>query len=204
MIKLVCKPVNVKWLTILFHPPYSFAMIILTALFTALISAGAFIKIPMIPVAMTLQTLFVFLTGLLLPFKWATLSVALYIVLGAIGLPVFTSGGGLAALLAPSGGFIFGFLLSVVVGSLLMQKNHSSILYNLIVVIIMELLTYLIGIPWLKIKLATTWAKAFSVGLVPFIIGDCVKMVVAALSAKPLYPELEKLSCKLKEREDEE
>lgn len=179
-------------------------MIILTALFTALISAGTFIKIPMVPVAMTLQTLFVFLTALLLPFKWATLSVVLYIVLGAIGLPIFTSGGGIGALLSPTGGFIFGFLLSVMVGSLLSKRNHKSFLYNLLVVLVMEVLTYLIGIPWLKIKLSTTWAKAFSVGLVPFIIGDGLKIIVASLSARLLYPEVEKVSIKLKSRESEE
>ncbi len=183
---------------------YSRPMTLLTSLFTALIAAGTFIKIPFIPVAMTLQTLFVFLTGLLLPPLNASFSVLLYIILGLIGLPIFTSGGGPAALLSPTGGFIFGFLIAALVGALLSKKKHDSVLYNLFVVLVMEVIVYAIGLPWLKIKLATTWQKAFAVGFVPFIFGDAVKIAVASVSAKLLYPEFLKVSSKLKDREKEE
>lgn len=179
-------------------------MTILTSLFTALIAAGTFIKIPMVPVSMTLQTLFVFLTGLLLPPVNAAVAVLVYIVLGLIGLPVFTSGGGPAALFSPTGGFIFGFLFAALAGSLLSKRKHDSILYNILVVLVMEVVTYLFGLVWLKYKLDTTWAKAFTVGFVPFIIGDAVKMTVAALSAKLLYPEITKVGESLKAREKEE
>ncbi len=183
---------------------YSRPMTLLTSLFTALLAAGAFIKIPFIPVAMTLQTLFVFLTGLLLPPLNAALSVLLYIILGLIGLPIFTSGGGPAALFSPTGGFIFGFLIAAFVGALLSRKKHDSILYNFFVVIVMEVIIYALGLPWLKVKLMTTWQRAFTVGLVPFIFGDAVKIAVASISAKPLYPEFLKVSTKLKDREKEE
>lgn len=179
-------------------------MALLTSLFAALIAAGTFIRIPMVPVSMTLQTLFVFLTGLLLPPLNAFLAVLIYIVLGLIGLPVFTSGGGIGALISPTGGFIFGFLIASFLGSLLSRRKHDSILYNLLVSLVMEVLTYLVGIPWLKINLSTTWAKAFTVGLLPFILGDAVKIITASVSARLLYPEVEKLSLKLREREKEE
>lgn len=179
-------------------------MIALTSLFTALVCAGTFIKIPFFPVAMTLQTLFVFLSGLLLPPLYAFLSILLYILLGLIGLPVFTSGGGVGALISPTGGFIFGFLCAAFIGSLLSKKKHDSILYNFFVVMVMEVIVYLIGLPWLKINLSTTWAKALSVGFVPFILGDAVKIAAAALSAKLLYPEFQKVKLKMEEREKEE
>lgn len=179
-------------------------MALLTSLFAALIAAGTFIRIPMVPVAMTLQTLFVFLTGLLLPPLNAFLAVLIYIVLGLIGLPVFTSGGGIGALISPTGGFIFGFLIAALVGALLSRRKHDSVLYNLLVSLVMEVLTYLVGIPWLKINLSTTWAKAFTVGLLPFILGDAVKIITASVSAGLLYPEVENLSLKLREREKEE
>lgn len=179
-------------------------MTILTALFTALIAAGSFIKVPIGAVPVTLQTLFVFMAGLLLPPLNAPLSVLIFIVLGAVGLPIFTSGGGIGALFSPTGGFIFGFLAAAAAGSLLAGKKHDSVLYNILVCLVMEVITYLIGIPWLKIKLATTWAKAFSVGFVPFIPGDAIKIAVAALSCRILYPEVQKLSGKLKEREKSE
>lgn len=179
-------------------------MTILTSLFTALIAAGTFIKIPMVPVSMTLQTLFVFLTGLLLPPLNAAVAVLIYIILGLIGLPVFTSGGGPAALFSPTGGFIFGFLFASLAGALLSKRKHDSILYNVMVVLVMEVVTYLFGLLWLKYKLDTTWSRTFTVGFVPFIIGDAVKMAVAAISAKLLYPEIEKAKEKLTARESEE
>lgn len=201
---IVSKPKYVKQLT-KFNPAfYSLTMTILTSLFTALIAAGTFIKIPMVPVSMTLQTLFVFLSGLLLPPVNAALSILLYIILGLIGLPIFTSGGGPAALLSPTGGFIIGFLFAAFIGSLLSKRKHDSILYNILVVLVMEVVIYLFGLVWLKYKLDTTWRRAFAVGFVPFIIGDAVKLSVAAVSGKLLYPEIIKVGANLKEREKEE
>lgn len=176
-------------------------MIMLTALFTALVAAGAFIQIPMIPVPITLQMLFVFMAGLLLPIQYSAASLALYIFLGAVGLPIFTSGGGLAALLGPTGGFIFGFLLAAIVGPIFASKKHDSFFYNLLVALLMEVLIYAVGLPWLKVKLSCTWAKAFAVGLTPFIIGDALKILVACGACKILYPEVVKLSEKLKSRQ---
>ena len=179
-------------------------MIMLISLFTALVAAGAFIRIPMFPVPMTLQTLFIFLAALLLPPLSSFSSLLIYIVLGAIGLPIFTSGGGLSALLGPTGGFIFGFMLSAPVGSLLAKKKRDSILWNVVVLLAMEVVTYVVGIVWLKVKLDTTWAKAISTGLTPFIVGDAVKIACAAICGKLLYPETLKLRVKLDRREKDE
>lgn len=179
-------------------------MIMLISLFSALVAAGAFIRIPMFPVPMTLQTLFVFLAALLLPPLSSFSSILIYIVLGAIGLPIFTSGGGLSALLGPTGGFIFGFLLSAPIGSLLAKKERNSVLWNVVVLLVMEVIIYIIGIVWLKVKLDTTWAKAIATGLTPFIIGDAVKIACASTCGKLLYPETLKLRAKLDRREKEE
>ena len=179
-------------------------MIMLISLFSALVAAGAFIRIPMFPVPMTLQTLFVFLAALLLPPLSSFSSILIYIVLGAIGLPIFTSGGGLSALLGPTGGFIFGFLLSAPIGSLLAKKERNSVLWNVVVLLVMEVIIYIIGIIWLKVKLDTTWAKAIATGLTPFIIGDAVKIACASICGKLLYPETLKLRAKLDRREKEE
>ena len=179
-------------------------MIMLISLFSALVAAGAFIKIPMIPVPMTLQTLFVFLAALLLPSLSSFSSILIYIVLGAIGLPIFTSGGGFSALLRPTGGFIFGFLAAAPLGSFLAEKKRDSVLWNVVVLLAMEVVIYFIGIIWLKVKLDATWAKAFAVGLTPFIIGDAVKIACASICGKLLYPETLKLRAKLSRREKDE
>ncbi|WP_053956843.1 biotin transporter BioY [Inediibacterium massiliense] len=82
--------------------------LILCALFSALISIGAFIKIPVPMVPFTLQFLFTNLSGLLLGKKLGSLSVGIYIVIGLLGLPIFTSGGGIGYIFEPTFGYIIG------------------------------------------------------------------------------------------------
>ena len=98
---------------------------LLCALFAELTAAGVFVKIP-IPGTMlifTLQTFFVFLSGLLLAPRYALISQLVYMAIGLIGLPVFSKGGGIAYLLEPSFGFIPGFAVCAFLVSLLIRKN---------------------------------------------------------------------------------
>ena len=84
-------------------------------LFTALIAAGAFIRIPVPVVPFTLQFLFTMLAGLLLGGRLGAISVGSYIVLGLIGLPVFASGGGIGYILTPTFGYLIGFCVGAFV-----------------------------------------------------------------------------------------
>lgn len=93
------------------------------ALFTALICAGAFIKIPTPLLPITLQTLFVTLAGLLLGSKKGAACVGVYIFIGLLGVPVFAEGGGLSYILKPSFGYIIGFALSAFVTGKLAEKK---------------------------------------------------------------------------------
>lgn len=117
--------------------------LVLVAMFTALIAVGAFIKFPMLGVPMTMQSFFVILAALVLRKEMAFLSVLLYIVMGLIGLPVFTSGGGPQYVLFPSFGYLLGFLVSVYFISTLKEKLN---VYFVIVVGI--LLVYVVGVPY--------------------------------------------------------
>lgn len=177
-------------------------MYLLVPLFTALIAAGTFIKIPMVPVPITLQTLFVFLAALLLNPSGAFLSVALYILLGAIGLPIFTSGGGIAALLGPTGGFLFSMPLAALLGALVVKNNHKSIIRSILAILVMEVVIYTIGVGYLVYTRHMTIQKGLMAGFVPFIPGDIIKIVVAIIAAKYIYPEKEKLVAKRMNREE--
>ena len=86
--------------------------LVLTALFVALIAAGAFLKIPLPGVPISLQTLFTMLAGMLLGAKLGALSVGVYIALGLMGLPIFTSGGGITYVFQPTFGYMIGFVLA--------------------------------------------------------------------------------------------
>lgn len=156
--------------------------ILLVALFTALIIVGTFIRVPLPPVPITLQTFFVMLAALLLSPSMALASVVLYMFLGAIGIPVFSSGGGIGALLGPTGGFILGWIPAALLGSFVAGKGKNPVRLILALVVV-QVFTYGVGVPWLKFKLGLTWAKAYAAGMGPFMIGDAVKMAAAFLVA---------------------
>ena len=167
--------------------------LVFASLFTALVIAGTFIKIPVGPVPIVLATLFVLLAGLMLDTIWAAASILLYLGLGAIGLPVFSSGGGIAYFAGPTGGYLIGYLLAALVANLLSSERADSIVRDVVAVICASVVIYAIGVPWLKASLDMSWSAAFSAGLTPFLIGDAIKAAVAAslfIGIKRRYPEL--------------
>lgn len=165
-------------------------MSILTPLFTALMAAGSYIRIPLGVVPITIQSLFMFMAPLLLKPKEAVKSVLLYLFLGTIGLPIFSTGGGIAALIGPTGGFLLGMIPSVIAGSLLSSRKKDSVAWNILVVIVMEVVLYAFGIVWLMMKLRISFKAAMTIGCAPFIVGDVIKMLTAASTAVRLYPEI--------------
>ena len=167
--------------------------LVFSALFTALIIAGSYIRIPIGPVPIVLATLFVLLAGLLQTFRWALASVLLYLLLGAIGLPVFTAGGGIAYFAGPTGGYLIGYLAAALVTNIVSTGRAETKLRDLLAVIAGTLTIYLFGVPWLKVALDFTWRKTLAAGLLPFLIGDGIKAAaayVAFISLKRGYPEL--------------
>lgn len=118
------------------------------AIFTALITIGAFIQIP-VPYLdyFTLQFFFVLLSGILLGAKLGGLAVLLYVVIGLIGLPVFAAGGGLAYIVRPSFGYLLGFIVGAYLTGLVCEKVNCSSLKKYTLAVIAGLLaTYLIGL----------------------------------------------------------
>lgn len=100
--------------------------IILITMFVVLITVGAFIKIPVPLVAFTLQFLFIALAGLLLGAKNGAIAVAIYIICGIVGLPVFSSGGGIGYIFQPTFGYIIGFgIAAFIIGGL--SQNSLSV-----------------------------------------------------------------------------
>ncbi|MBQ9624964.1 MAG: biotin transporter BioY, partial [Clostridia bacterium] len=85
--------------------------IALAAVFVVLTAVGAFIKIPIPYVSITLQILFVIIAGVCLGSKWGAFSQLAYVAAGLLGLPVFTTGGGFGSVLSPTFGYILGFIL---------------------------------------------------------------------------------------------
>ena len=114
------------------NSPSRLRLTIYASLFAALTAAGAFLAIPIGPVPIVLQNFFVFLTGLLLGPRWGSASVAVYLLAGALGLPVFAGGtGGIGRFVGPTGGYLIGYLPAVWVIGWIAQTGRHRLLYDL-------------------------------------------------------------------------
>ena len=172
------------------------------ALCTALICVAAQLAIPLpIGVPFTLQVLMVMLTALILKPLYSVISLLLYVLLGVIGLPVFTGAkSGIGTILSPTGGFIIGFVLAAFLVSLLknvlakkLGGKLTVVRYNLVTVIVGIPVMY---IPGIALYMAYTGADLLSAVVTltsVFILLDIAKCVLASIIAVPLNKALAKL-----------
>ena len=160
----------------------------LISLFAALTAMGAFISIPLYPVPLTLQTLFTLLAAMTLGSVMATSSQIIYVMLGVIGLPVFAGfKAGIGILFGPTGGFLFGFIISAcVIGKIIEAKKEKNIFYYLLAGLIGTLIIYIIGITQLSLVTGIGVKKALMVGMFPFLPGDILKIIAASFIASKL------------------
>jgi biotin transport system substrate-specific component len=158
-------------------------IIIFVSLFSALTAAGAFIKIPVPLVPMTLQTLLVYTAGLFLGPAGGALSQVIYITLGLVGLPIFAGGGGIAYVFSPTFGYLIGFIPAAAVAGLLGRKG--GYVWPVCGVACAVLIVYLFGVPYLMLaaklflKKEMALGTALKVGFLLPVIGDSVKSVAA-------------------------
>ncbi|MEK3952006.1 biotin transport system substrate-specific component [Psychrobacillus psychrotolerans] len=157
-------------------------MMIVAALFAAIIAVAAQIMINVPPVPFTLMTIAVMLTATILGAKYGTLAVTVYVLMGVIGIPVFAGmKGGFGIVLGPTGGYLLAIIpAALFVGWYLDTFKYSrmqAIIANIIAVFIILIL----GSIWLKIVAELPWDAAFKGGMLPFILPDLAKAVVAAL-----------------------
>ncbi len=153
----------------------------LVALFPALMAATAGISIPLgsLP-AISLQTIFVFLAALLLGPKLGSISIMIYIFMGAIGLPVFSNyRGGISVILSGSGGFLFGFVISVIfigfMKNIKFINKHYSFLFGLLG--LGNIIIYMCGAAYLS-YLTNMSLFSYIAVFTPYFIGDFLKILV--------------------------
>lgn len=167
----------------------SLRMTVYASLMAALTAAGAYLSIPIGPVPIVLQNLFIFLSGLLLGPVWGTASVGVYLLAGILGLPVFAGGiGGIGRFAGPTGGYLLGFLPAVCVIGFISNVSKTNVVRDLLAMICGSLIIYACGLSWLKILTNMTLGKTLAVGMYPFLPGDALKMAAAVPIAKALRP----------------
>jgi biotin transport system substrate-specific component len=165
----------------MFGDPDRSRTIAYSAAFIGLITLGSWISIPCIPVPFTLQTLFVLLAGAVMK-RSAVLPVALYVILGALGLPLFHNGiAGIGVLLGPTGGYLAGFILAALVTGL--AYEHPGRPVRVCGLAAATFTIYAMGIAWLVYSLHLDILPAIAAGALPFLIGDLIKAGAAYLIA---------------------
>ena len=175
--------------------------LVLTALFAALTAIGAFLRIPAGEISFTLQVFFTSMAGILLGPWWGAASQVVYVLLGLIGLPIFTEGGGLMYLAKPSCGFLLGLpLMAMVIGLLTRDLKASTLrghavrgMLRIALACVAGLaVLYLIGLPYMYFVLAGKWSiqKTIVSGCLIFLPFDALKIVVTTLLCVRLLPVL--------------
>jgi biotin transport system substrate-specific component len=155
-----------------------------SAAFIGLISLGAWVSVPFFPVPLTLQTLFVLLAGMTLK-RYAVIPVSLYVILGALGLPVFHSGvAGFGILLGPTGGYLVGFTGAALIVGLAYEYPPAS--FRITGLLAGTCVIYACGVAWLAWSLGSGLIPAVVAGVLPFIPGELFKMYAAYAIGKRL------------------
>lgn len=165
--------------------------ICLVGLMTAMTCVLAPISIPLpftlIPISLT--NLVIYFSVGILGWKLATVSYFVYLLIGFCGLPVFSSfTGGASKLFGPTGGYLFGFIFLAMVTGIIMEKGKLKFIPTFVGMITGTAILYIFGTVWLGFQTGMSFYEALWAGVIPFIPGDLVKMIIAAL----LLPSIEK------------
>lgn len=158
--------------------------VVVGGLLASLLASAAWISFPVGTVPVTLQVFVVILVALLLPPRWAVSTIGIYLLLGALGAPVFASGrAGLGVLFGPTGGYLFGFLIGATLGSgariSLVRAGTKDTTADVVAALVALAVIYVCG--WIQLALVTGMGAlpAFVAGVAPFIAIDAVKAAIA-------------------------
>ena len=120
---------------------------------------------------------------------WAAGCVAVYLLMGFAGLPVFAGGtSGIGKVFGPTGGYLLSYLPAAFLTSVISGRTENRLARDCGATIAGMAVIYLFGVPWLKWVLAVSWGKALAVGMYPFLVGDVLKMVAVVIIARKLRP----------------
>ena len=169
--------------------------IVLVGLAAALMSiAGPLsVPIPFTPVPISLTTLAIYIGAFILEWKLCGLSTLIYLLLGTVGLPVFSGfTGGLSKLAGPTGGYLIGFILTAVICGFFCNK-FSKIYMYIIGMVLGLAIAYLFGTIWFMIQQGTGLVASLTMCVIPFLPGDALKIVIAAILGPILKKQINKI-----------
>lgn len=138
------------------------------------------LSLPIGIVPISLTNLAIYFSVYVLGQKKGTLSYIVYLFIGLVGLPVFSGfSGGFTKLFGPTGGYLIGFIFMAFISGIFIDKFSTKIYMCFLGMILGTIVTYIFGTAWLAYQLNMTFNASLAVGVIPFIPGDIVKMVIA-------------------------
>ncbi len=165
--------------------------VILCFLGSLILIASAQIKVPIGPVPISMQSFAVLLIGASYGMRLGGATILLYLSYGIMGLPVFATGGGALILVGPTGGYLLGFYFAAVLAGFLAERGFDKSFAKMIALgLISTSVIYLLGL--LQLALIIGWDKPIlEYGLLPFIYGDCLKILLVAAVIRVALKKLE-------------
>ena len=170
--------------------------LVLIALITAVtcILAPFAVPIPVSPVPISLTNLVLLISVYILGWKDAAISYFVYLLLGAVGLPVFSGfAGGLGKIAGPTGGYLLGFIFMTILAGIFVERFSDKRFIIVIGMVLATFIAYAFGTAWLALQMETTFAAALSIGVFPYLPGDAVKIILAVIIGPILQARLQYL-----------
>lgn len=163
------------------------------ALMAALMCVLCPVSVPIGPIPISLSILVILLTVYVLGTWRALVSYTVYLLLGAVGMPVFSGfQGGLAKLAGPTGGYLAGFWLMILVAGIIMEKGKRNLLATILGMLVGVAIDYAVGTAWFVFQTESTVVHALDVCVYPFIPFDVAKIVIAVLLGSVVYKGLQR------------
>lgn len=172
---------------------FSITQIAVIGVMTAVICILAPFSLPIGPVPISFTNLAIYIALYVLGMKRGTISYLIYLLIGLVGVPVFSGFiGGPQKLFGPTGGYLIGFIPMAVIAGIVIDKCMKKWYFCLLAMIAGTWVCYLFGTAWLAFQANMTFKAALAAGVIPFIIEDLIKMVLALLIGPQIHKQLVK------------
>ncbi len=140
------------------------------------------ITLPFTPVPISFTNLVIYFSIMVIGMKRGTISYLVYLLIGAVGLPVFSGfSGGLAKLAGPTGGYLVGFIFLALISGFFAEKFSNNVIMTAIGMVLGTAVTYAFGTIWLCAQMHLTFVQGLYAGVIPYLPGDAAKIVVAII-----------------------
>lgn len=152
------------------------------------------IPLPVSPVPISFTNLAIYLTVYVLGMKAGTISYLVYLLLGFAGMPVFSGfTGGVAKLAGPTGGYLIGFVFLALIVGWFIEKFQGRYTFHVAGMILGMVVSYIFGTVWLSKQLEIGFTAGLGAGVIPYLPGDAVKMILAVLIGPKLRKEIRRI-----------